>query len=137
MSTNALNVLTIILMAISFIGGTLCLWRACYRVLGKVGFLGFRCWRPGPISPRCKNIWLTSGISCILLGIILLLSYFANVNRSYSAWEVFTWFISGYYPANEYKPKSWISPLMWLAKAAFLGFIVTLVVNIIGLGKKE
>lgn len=144
MSTNALNVLTLVLIILASLGSTVCIWRACYRVLGKVGFLGLRCWRPGPISPRCKNIWLTSGGALITLAVALFLGVLATiwVDSSHSAWKCFMALLGKVYVIeglcdDQKLPLSILASIMWIVEAAFLGFIVTIVVNMIGLGRKE
>lgn len=135
-----MNIVVALIAAVAIISGVLLVLRAHRGVLRRKSFVrvlfGKEITLLGPITPKRKNIYKSLGLALVLFGFALLLGFISCLGTCYSAWKAFTWLISGNYP-DGYDPNPWIIFPMWLIEAAFLGFVVTLIVNIIGLGRKE
>lgn len=133
---NALNVLTLLLMILALLGSTVCIWRARHRVLGRIGFL-FVC-HPGPLSSRKKNMLVTGGAALGLFSFILILALlYTRAEPSQSALYHFISLITLECPTSAVRWVPILTFLMWIAEAAFIGSVVTLIVNWVGIGKKE
>lgn len=135
------NWLVFVFMVIVQLAAVVCIERARFEPLqGK--FL--RIFKTHSLIPRRKNVLKAAGGAFLVLSLALFLGIIATilVDSSYTAWQYFMSLLRGIYKLASLTPNqentlSVLAFFMWITEAAFLGFIVTGVVNRIGLDKRE
>ncbi len=136
------NSIVIVFMVLSLSAGIICVRRARFKVLQGRKFLGV--FQLAPLTPRWKNIWKSGGIALILLAGGLFFGVLATfcVGSSYSAWSYFMHLLKRVTETknlvdSQRSVLSIFNFIVWLIEAAFLGFVVTFIINLVGLGKKS
>jgi len=139
------NWLTFLFLLLLFVGGLICVERARFKVLEneKKKFLGL--FKVDPLIPKLQNIWLAAGVALLLTAGALSLGFIPTIcDTSFvSAGQYFMILFGRIYKykdligGNPPIGLSILSAIMWLIEGAIMGLIVTIVVNAIGIAKKE